>query len=191
MIKLEAKDIYNYILAGNRIGIFYGEAPINAFGCTVHLWHETGGFRSPVMLHYHNLAGISCTRSWMDAGEQCFDGKTWEVTGGTVFRLVKGFRVYQGLSAFFGDYSRLIHMFYPFSADNVDCCWAFFWGLQHGDPDNKRKWATDPDYIAKLGKVAVGLAPLILGEGWHHTLATSAQAAIRRGVPPDAIVDWD
>lgn len=177
--------LYNTVVALNRASGLHGGKPLNTLGTIVQCWHETGGFTSRIMTTFHNLAGISCTRSWVNRGGKCFSGKTWEHLEGRNQTLIKGFRAYPSLAAFLEDYSRLIAGYYPDCTDNADCVYGYLWGLQHGK--GGRHWATDPLYTDKLFALVQRLAPALLGERWHSILTDSANAAMRRGVPLESL----
>jgi hypothetical protein len=179
------ESLHNVILALNRASGLHGGKPLNALGTVVQCWHETGGFSSRPMNTFHNLAGISCTPSWVNRGGKCFSGRTWEHLEGKDLALVKGFRAYPSLASFLEDYSRLIAHCYMESADNPDCVFGFLQGLQNGSQG--RHWATDPHYTQKLFALVPQLAPSLLGADWRTTLDISARIAVRRGVPREEL----
>ena len=179
-MSLTAETLYGAVTALNRAGGFQDGMALNALGVTVQCWHETGGFRSRPMIENRNLAGIVCTASWTNRGGRCFSSKTWEDGENGKETLVRGFRAYPSLAAFLADYSRLIVRYYPVSADNPDCVWAYLTGLQNGT--GGRKWATDSHYLDKLFRLVRELGPQVLGPAAAGLLESSRQAFFDRGL---------
>lgn len=158
---------------------------INPLGFVTQCCHETGWFGSRPMNVHHNYAGISCTKGWADRGGKCFTSRTWEHIDEQDKTIVKGFRAYPTLKAFMADYSGIVERCYPLAADNPDCVWLYLAGLVHGK--GGRRWATDPLYFEKLVRMAVKLAPTLVGDRWgttwRQTLERSLNAAVERGFP--------
>ena len=169
---MTAEDLYRVVAAGN-IGSVWA-CTLNSLGTAVQCCHETGWFRSRPMMAHWNLAGIKCTKTWVNRGGKCFSAKTWEEEGGRRVDQMAGFRSYAGLEEFLRDYSRLIASYYPLSRDSHDCVWLYLAGL-HG------KWATDSKYF----KALVSLVPRIADEVGvsRSTLLRSADIAVLRGYP--------
>ncbi len=183
---ISAEVIHGAAIWANTGGpVWFGGCRINALGFAVQCCHETGWFASRPMNAHNNYAGISCTRSWVEKGGRCFTAQTWEHLDGQDQTLVKGFRSYPSLKDFMTDYSRLICLYYPLAAANDDCVWLYLAGLVHGK--GGRKWATDPLYFEKLVRMAVQLAPALVGDrwgrSWRQTLQNSFTAAQNRGLP--------
>lgn len=158
---------------------------INTLGFVTQCCHETGWFGSAMMNAHHNYAGISCTKGWIRRGGKCFTSKTWEHIDDQDQTVVKGFRSYPSLKDFLADYSGIIQRGYPLAAESVDCVWLYLAGLVHGK--GGRRWATDPLYFEKLVRMAVKLAPSLVGNRWgttwRQTLERSLTAAVERGFP--------
>lgn len=179
-MKLTAETLFDAVCGLNSAGGFQDGMALNALGTTVQCWHETGGFSSRSMMENRNLAGIVCTASWTDRGGRCFSSRTWEQGKEGKDTLVRGFRAYPSMVAFLADYSRLIARYYPVSAENPDCVWAYLTGLQNGT--GGRRWATDPHYLDKLFRLVRELAPRILGPRAESLLESSRQAFFDRGL---------
>ncbi len=169
---MNALDLYKIVVMGNMHKLW--SCVLNALGVTVQCCHETGWFRSRPMMRHWNLAGIKCTKSWVNSGGKCFSAKTWEEEGGQRVDQTAGFRSYAGLEEFLRDYSRLIASYYPLSRDSHDCVWLYLAGL-YG------KWATDSRYFRALGDLVPRIADE--GGGSRETLLRSADAAVLRGYP--------
>jgi hypothetical protein len=148
--------------------------PVNPLGATAQCAHETGRFSHIPGGTSHNLAGIKATRSWIEAGGPSVDARTGEFSKGNAVTVTGAFRVYGSTAAFLADYSRIINAYYHTSARNRDCVWGYLAGL-HG------RWATDPGYYKGCARMAVELAPQLLGEGWAARLESSLRLAERRG----------
>lgn len=174
------ETLYGAVRALNSLRGYHERSCLNALGATVQFWHETGGFRSDLMLGNWNLAGIICTRSWMESGGKCFSAKTWEHEEDRDVNRVRGFRSYPSLPAFLADYSRIIKRYYPVSSENPDCVWGYLAGLQNGK--GGRKWATDPLYLEKLFTFVRNLAPKVLGPNTETLLESSRRAFHERGL---------
>lgn len=173
------------IWANTGSGVWDGDMRINALGFAAQCCHETGWFRSEMMNAHHNYAGISCTRGWAGRGGKCFTAKTWEHIDDRDQTIVKGFRSYPSLKAFMADFSGIVARCYPLAAENDDCVWLYLAGLVHGKKG--RRWATDPSYFEKLVRMAVKLAPTLVGDRWgatwRETLKKSLEAAVHRKFP--------
>ena len=171
----KVKEMYDYIKMVNG-GEITSNKPINIFGFCAQISLETGYLEK---YNHFNLAGIKCTKSWVDNGGECFKSKTPEDFGKGFVDTVGSFRKYNDTDHFIKDYSRLIHNYYTKCSNNYDNVFGYFAGL-HGI------WATDRSYFSKLCKVSKILAPHLLGIGWLQSLRESFNIALER----KTLEDW-
>jgi len=155
------------------------EKQINVYGFCCQISLETAYLEK---YRHFNLAGIKCTKSWVNRGGECFNAKTPEDFGKGFVNTTGCFRKYNDSDHFLNDYSRLIHSYYPVSSSNPDCVYGYFAGL-HG------KWATDRNYFKKLCQIAKFLGPHLLGSEWKSKLTTSFNVALQRNLLEDWMIE--
>lgn len=151
----------------------------NPFGVTVQAVLETGWFRSPLCVRYHNYGGIKCRPWWLKAGRTCAPMPSPEEIGGRMVTVNSQFRVYSGPDDYLeclNDKLRERGTDYSVLMANADCLWGHYAGLVYGH------WATDSQYVGKLADLTLQLAPELLGAQWRQRLASSFALARRRGV---------
>lgn len=103
-----------------------------------------------------NLFGIKAGRGWQGAAAV---SSTLEFEGGVAVRRNERFRAYDSLGAGISDYARLIgsNPRYAAALNTGGDVGAFAAALQRGG------YATDPDYAAKLGRVAESVREVVYG----------------------------
>lgn len=175
---LSAREVYDTIVRMNREGNL--STPLSPLGVTAQTWHETGGYRHTCGKNNTNLAGIKCSKNWLDgsipwSSRKCISLKTQEYTGKGFQDFNLAFRWYDSLEQYLKDHARLIDKFYPVSKANADCVWGYVAGLQG-------KWATSPAYFRSVSTAALKLAPGLLGTDWKERLKASYIEACRRDV---------
>jgi hypothetical protein len=177
------KELYNHLKEVNNTKIT-NNTNLNILGAISQFCQETG-----YLLKYkaNNLAGITCTKSWINSGGKCFDAKTFEDDGtGKTFNTVRGFRYYESTDHFLQDYSRLIKTNYPISAQNSDSVFGYFLGLEKGRIGS---FATDTRYFFNLCNMSKLLAPDLLGDSWLKVLVNNYNVLLTRAKSNNWVVN--
>jgi flagellum-specific peptidoglycan hydrolase FlgJ len=156
---------------------------INPFAATCQSAHETGHWSSVLWQNAKNGAGIKAGTTWLRADKPVYKVLSREYEGGSWTTRESLFRQYASVEEFLADYADKIRLDYPESWASADNWPGYFAGLYKG---RWGAWATDPAYFKKLVKMAIKLAPDLLGEGWASRLKLAANLARTRG----SLNDW-
>ena len=162
--------------------LFRGVAGVNAFAATCQSAIETGRWTSQLWVQARNGAGLKASRPWIDSGKPFIPIQSPEWNGRETVRRVSKFRAYATPEDFTQDYGDKIRALYPECVKEADNFWGYFAGLYKGIWG---AWATDPIYFTKLGKMAVSIAPELLGKGWRGRMDLALKLAIDRGTLDD------
>ena len=155
---------------------------VNPFAATCQSAHETGRWTSKLWNEARNGCGLKAGSDWMKAGKPFIPIQSPEWNGHETVQRRSKFRAYATPGDFAQDYGEKIRTLYPECVKEADNFWGYFSGLYKGIWG---KWATDPIYFTKLGKMAVTLAPELLGNGWRGRMGLALNLAIDRGTLDD------
>ena len=155
---------------------------VNPFAATCQSAHETGRWTSKLWNEARNGCGLKAGSDWMKAGKPYISIQSPEWNGHETVQRRSKFRAYSTPEDFAQDYGEKIRTLYPECVKEADNFWGYFAGLYKGVWG---AWATDPIYFTKLGKMAVTLAPELLGKGWRSRMGLALNLAIDRGTLDD------
>lgn len=168
--------------APEMYSLMQGVEGVNAFAATCQSALETGRWMSKLWVQARNGAGLKAGRSWINAGKPFIPILSPEWNGKEIVHRISKFRAYATPEEFVADYAGKIREFYPKCVESADNFWGYFAGLYHG---KWGAWATDPIYFTKLGRMAVSLAPELLGHGWGGRMLLAYNLACQRGTLND------
>ena len=155
---------------------------VNPFAATCQSAHETGRWTSKLWNEARNGCGLKAGTDWMKARKPYILIQSPEWDGKQTVQRRSKFRAYATSEDFTQDYGEKIRTLYPECVKEADNFWGYFAGLYKGIWG---KWATDPIYFTKLGKMAVTLSPELLGKGWRGRMGLALNLAIDRGTLDD------
>jgi flagellar protein FlgJ len=129
----------------------------------------------------HNLFGIKVSGDWTGSGAT---GTTQEYQGGTALNTSAQFRSYANATQSFQDYVALLRNSprYSGALDTGTDAHAFATGLQRGG------YATDPDYVHKLGAMAQTVSSA-LAQGGQSAGASGDVTQLKSADPPPLTPD--
>lgn len=148
-------------------------------------WETRRGGRpwsSELFLQANNCAGLKVWSGWRG---EVYEKVSWESANGKRVDRVSRFCRYPSVEAFLGDYAAKLAANYPLAAAQKDN----FWGALDGLVSGKYRWATDPDYIERLFRVAVSLGGEIFGGMWRNKLLNALEYAMSRNYLTQANAD--
>lgn len=163
--------------APEMYSLMQGVTGVNAFAATCQSALETGRWMSKLWVQARNGAGLKAGRSWINAGKPFIPILSPEWNGKEIVHRISKFRAYATPEEFVADYAGKIREFYPKCVESADNFWGYFAGLYHG---KWGAWATDPRYFDKLCRMAVSLAPELLGKGWRGRIYLAFELAEQR-----------
>lgn len=171
---LNPREFFNAAMAGR----FH----LNPLAVTAQAVVETGWFSK--LIAPHNYAGIKWRADFAQFGAKPQEAVSGEFKGGRFVRQPSVFASFPSLDAFLRAYDwKMTHQKnYAVARDNADCVWGFLAGLFRGG------WATDPDYFAKLARVAAHLSGGLLGS--EVMAAARLRSALSLATSRNVLLPW-
>ncbi|MCD8232770.1 MAG: N-acetylmuramoyl-L-alanine amidase [Cloacibacillus porcorum] len=150
----------------------------NPYAALVQCNWETRGsgghpWSSELFLQANNCAGLKAWSGWKG---DVYEKVSWESVNGKRVDRLSRFCRYPSVDAFLGDYAAKLAANYPLSAARKDN----FWGALDGLVSGSYRWATDPDYMERLFRVAAALGREIFGSMWRNKLLNALEYAMSR-----------
>ena len=155
---------------------------LNALAVTAQAVVETGWFGK--LIAPHNYAGIKWRSDFAQFGAKPQEAQSGEFKDGRFVRQSSVFAAFPGLDAFLRAYEwKMVNQEnYRIARNNTDCVWGFLAGLFAGG------WATDPDYFAKLARVAAHLSGGLLGS--EVMAAARLRSALSLAMSRNVLLPW-
>lgn len=150
--------------------------------CNWETRSEGRPWSSELFLQANNCAGLKAWNGWQG---EVYKKVSWESVNGERVDRVSRFCRYPSVEAFLRDYAAKLAANYPLAVARKDN----FWGALDALVSGKYRWATDPNYIERLFRVATALGKEIFGGAWRNKQLNALEYAMSKNYLTQANAD--